>query len=77
MKVVGGNGLVRDTEKIAGVVEQNYLSGIGGSLREFLHAIGSGAVPQGECHDNIKSLAMVFAAVESAEVGKRVGVGVD
>ena len=28
----------------------------------------------GECHDNIKSLAMVFAAIESARSGQRVAV---
>ena len=35
--------------------------GIAGSLRDFLHALETGATPMGECHDNIKSLAMVFA----------------
>ena len=30
----------------------------------------------GECHDNIKSLAMVFAAIESAATGQRVPVSV-
>lgn len=46
--------------------------GIKGSLREFLHALETGDIPQGECHDNIKSLAMVFAAVESSKRGERV-----
>jgi hypothetical protein len=30
----------------------------------------------GECHDNIKSLAMVFAAIESAGTGQPVRIGV-
>ncbi len=47
-------------------------SGIAGSLREFLDALDSGETPMGECHDNIKSLAMVFAAIESAATGRRV-----
>lgn len=46
--------------------------GIAGSLEEFLRALETGAVPNGECHDNVKSLAMVFAAVESAKTGNRV-----
>jgi predicted dehydrogenase len=47
---------------------------IAGSLREFVHALRTGATPMGECHDNIKSLAMVFAAIESATTGKRVPI---
>lgn len=50
--------------------------GIAGSLRDFLHALDTGATPMGECHDNIKSLAMVFAAIESARTGARVAVKV-
>ena len=46
--------------------------GIKGSLNDFLHALDSGAKPMGECHDNIKSLAMVFGAIASAEQGSRV-----
>ena len=48
--------------------------GIRGSLNEFLDALRTGSTPQGECHDNIKSLAMVFAAVESAQKKERVSV---
>ncbi|HWE61648.1 MAG TPA: Gfo/Idh/MocA family oxidoreductase [Chloroflexota bacterium] len=47
-------------------------SGIAASLRDFLGALRTGATPMGECHDNIKSLAMVFAAIESASSGRRV-----
>jgi hypothetical protein len=31
----------------------------------------------GECHDNIKSLAMVFAAIESAATGRLVVIAGD
>jgi predicted dehydrogenase len=48
--------------------------GIAGSLRDFLHALESGTTPMGECHDNIKSLAMVFGAIESAATGRRVNI---
>ena len=48
--------------------------GIAGSLRDFLNALRTGATPMGECHDNIKSLAMVFAAIESSAAGRRVPV---
>ena len=46
-----------------------------GALREFLAALDGGPVPQGECRDNIKSLAMVFGAIESARRGRRVVIG--
>ena len=42
---------------------------IAGSLREFVHAVRTGTTPQGEVHSNITSIAMVLAAVRSAETG--------
>ena len=45
--------------------------GIAASLRDFLNALETGNVPLSECHDNFKSLAMIFAAMESARSGKR------
>lgn len=54
--------------------EISVAGGIEGSLAEFLHALKTGTTPNGECHDNIKSLAMVFAAIESAKRGERVSI---
>lgn len=48
--------------------------GIGGSLTTFLAALDGGPVPMGEVHENVFSLVMVEAAVESATTGKRVRV---
>jgi len=45
-----------------------------GALREMLAFLRTGKKPQCECHDNIKSLAMVFAAIESSKKGRRVPV---
>ena len=45
---------------------------IAGSLAEFVAAVRSGETPSGEIHTNINSLAMVEAAVLSAESGARV-----
>jgi len=53
---------------------EEFGEGIAGSLRDFLRALRTGATPMGECHDNIKSLAMVFAAIKSARTGRRVPV---
>jgi len=49
-------------------------AGIAGSLAEFLEALETGNTPMGECHDNIKSLAMVFGAIESAATARRVEI---
>jgi predicted dehydrogenase len=43
-----------------------------GNIGEFLDAIESGIAPQTEAPDNLKSLAMVEAAVESAQQGNAV-----
>ncbi len=48
--------------------------GLAGALADFVAALRTGAVPQGECHDNLKSLAMCHAAVESAALGGPVSV---
>ena len=45
-------------------------SGIGGALELFVRALRTGETPSGEVHENIMSLAMVEAAVESARSGQ-------
>ncbi|WP_235940747.1 Gfo/Idh/MocA family protein [Paramicrobacterium fandaimingii] len=45
---------------------------IAGSLAEFVSVLRSGQTPSGEIHSNVYSLAMVEAAVRSAETGARV-----
>jgi predicted dehydrogenase len=45
-----------------------------GIIRDFLHAIETGSEPETRGSDNIKSLAMVFGAIESAETGRRVAI---
>lgn len=70
--VVGPGGFTSAFKRITATVETDALYGIAGSLQDFLRALRTGVTPMGECHDNIKSLAMVFAAIESAATGKRV-----
>lgn len=74
--VVGPDGFHSRTEERREPVEEGVPAGIAGSLRDFLHALHTGATPMGECHDNIRSLAMVFAAIESSRSGRRVRVTV-
>lgn len=72
--VVAQDGFFSTVAPYRPEVEVERPGGIAGSLRDFLHALDTGATPMGECHDNIKSLAMVFAAIESAAGGRRVPV---
>ncbi|RKR76174.1 Gfo/Idh/MocA family protein [Frondihabitans australicus] len=46
--------------------------GIEGSLAAFVSSLRTGAVPDGEVHGNVMSLAMVEAAIESKESGSRI-----
>ncbi len=45
-----------------------------GLMKEFVESMQTGRTPETICTDNIKSLAMVFAAIESAESGRRVEI---
>ncbi len=48
--------------------------GHGGPIYDFVQCVLHGGTPMTICTDNIKSLAMVFAAIESSETGKVVEV---
>jgi predicted dehydrogenase len=48
--------------------------GHAGLIADFIRCIRTGIVPETVCTDNIKSLAMVLSAVESAELGQSVKV---
>lgn len=47
---------------------------IGGSLASFVSALRSGETPDGEVHGNVMSLAMVEAAIESKDAGRRIAI---
>ncbi|MGX1274603.1 Gfo/Idh/MocA family protein [Streptomyces phaeoluteigriseus] len=48
--------------------------GVAGALAEFVHALRTGVTPTGEVHGNVLSLAMVMAAVASAQTDRRVHI---
>jgi predicted dehydrogenase len=50
------------------------VGGHAGLIKEFVRCVQTGETPETICTDNIKSLAMVFGAIESAETGKRVEI---
>ncbi|MFN8513262.1 MAG: Gfo/Idh/MocA family oxidoreductase [Chloroflexia bacterium] len=49
--------------------------GHAGVIRDFVRCIQEGDTPQTLCTDNIKSLAMVFGAIASADSRQRVAIG--
>jgi predicted dehydrogenase len=72
--VVGENGIATWDGEEAGDRDPERFQGLEGSLADFVAALRTGSVPQGECHDNLRSLAMCHAAVESASLGAPVPV---
>jgi predicted dehydrogenase len=74
VKVDGKPGFMVELEDVEIAKATTNGDGIAGSLNEFLDALESGVKPQCEVQDNIKSLAMVFAAMKSARSGKRVKI---
>lgn len=73
--VAGSTGNVRPTRDIAIPLPKMPATQMHGGLREMLRFLRTGTIPQTECHDNIKSLAMVFGAMESSRKRKRIEVG--
>jgi predicted dehydrogenase len=67
-------GLLWDTEDFAPDPVSMEPTLFHGALRTFLGALRTGQTPPTECHDNIKSLAMVFAAIDSARTKQRVEI---
>lgn len=47
-----------------------------GCIRDFVACVREGRIPETICTDNIRSLAMVFAAIRSAQLRRRVAVRV-
>lgn len=72
----GRDGIIDKTQAIA-VPPLDRADRVGGHLgiiTDFMHAIETGTEPETSGSDNIKSLAMVFGAIESAETGRRVAI---
>jgi predicted dehydrogenase len=53
---------------------QERIGGHAGLIREFVDCVKQGKTPETVCTDNIKSLAMVFGAIESARKGRSVPI---
>jgi predicted dehydrogenase len=53
---------------------KDKIGGHAGLIRDFMDCLHSGSTPETVSSDNVKSLAMVFAAIESAQTGAKVAV---
>jgi predicted dehydrogenase len=69
-------GLFDQTEPLAvpPLDPDDRIGGHRGIIQDFLRAVETGTEPETRGSDNIKSLAMVFGAIESAENGRRVEI---
>lgn len=74
--VAGDSGFHRPLKDLATPPAQLEHGAMRGALREMLAFLRTGQRPQTVCQDNIKSLAMVLAAIESSRKGRRVPVRV-
>lgn len=74
--VAGKTGLNRPLKDVKIPSANVRFEGMHHALREMLRFLRTGQRPQTECTDNIKSLAMVFAALDSSSKGRRVPVRV-
>ncbi len=76
--VAGDTGFFRDLRPIdvPAPADLTQTHGHASVLAEFLAAIETGRAPETVGSDNIKSLAMVFAAIESAKTRQRVEISV-
>ncbi|MEH1124198.1 Gfo/Idh/MocA family protein [Micromonospora sp. CPCC 206061] len=66
----GDHEPVLDAELDAGEPADSPNFGIAGALQAFVRALRTGQPPSGEVHENVMSLAMVEAAVQSATSGR-------
>jgi len=69
-----GEGFIRDTEPVDIAAQLPDVGGQHQALRQLLAFLDGGPTPEGECHDNLKSFAMVCAAVQSAQTGQPVDI---
>ena len=64
--VAGDTGFYRPLREVAIPVPELQATEMRGALREMLRFLRTGERPQTECHDNIRSLAMCYGAIESS-----------
>ena len=59
---------------VPALAKKDRVGGHAGLIDEFLYSIRKGVAPETVCTDNIKSLSMVFGAIESAQKCRQVAI---
>ncbi|MCM8821360.1 MAG: Gfo/Idh/MocA family oxidoreductase [Candidatus Omnitrophica bacterium] len=75
-KVIGKKGFIRKVKNL-GIkfpVRKEENEGHRGLIHEFIQCVKTGKKPMTSAQDNIKSLAMVFGAIESAQKKKEIRI---
>jgi len=73
--LMGSEGFFRETGRLdPPAIPALEFTSHAGVINEFVESLKSGTLPQTVCTDNIKSLAMVHAAIASAGSGRKVAV---
>lgn len=77
--VAGGTGQFRDVVpvELPAAPDARRVDGHASVIADFLDALETGGQPETAAPDNIKSLAMVFAAIESADTEARVAITIE
>ncbi|MCL6444715.1 MAG: Gfo/Idh/MocA family oxidoreductase [Alicyclobacillus sp.] len=65
---------IRECRRMEIPITWNGREGHAGCLDEMFEALEQGRPAETDCRDNIKSVAMVFAAIESAKTGKKIPI---
>ncbi|MCT1399112.1 Gfo/Idh/MocA family oxidoreductase [Paenibacillus sp. p3-SID867] len=63
---------IRKYERTEGTLPVMEKTGHHGCLEHMFHALEAGVKPETDCSDNVYSMAMVLAALESAKTGQKV-----
>lgn len=70
--VVDQNGFISETERVKTGFNYSKNTGHFGCLDEMFSAIEAQRPAETDCADNIKTLSMVFGAIDSAKTGKKI-----
>jgi predicted dehydrogenase len=71
----GDEGFHRPTRDIEAPAAPEMPVAMHHGLLDMLRFLREGIVPPTECHDNIRSLGMVFGVIDSSKAGARVSLG--
>jgi predicted dehydrogenase len=69
-----GEGFLRPVQRVEAKSAWNGRHQHAGCIDEMLAALREGRSPETDCTDNLKSIAMVLGAVESARLGQKINI---